>query len=86
VGFVIGFASRVQPLGLAMGAFGASRSMYVYFIVRGRDVVFPKNTAMETGIASRSEWPTQAKPLDDAANHCYGHSASATAAKNLSSS
>ena len=64
VGLVIGAVSRSQPLGMAMGAFGASRSIYVHFIARGRDVVFPKNTAMEIGIGSRPESPTQLKPAD----------------------
>jgi hypothetical protein len=49
---------------MAMGAFGASRSIYVHFIARGRDVVFPKNTAMEIGIGPRPESPTQLKPAD----------------------
>jgi hypothetical protein len=69
VGFVIGVASRVQPLGIAMGALGASRSIYVHFIARGRDVVFPKNTAMEIGIGPRPESPAQAKPTNNSANH-----------------
>jgi hypothetical protein len=64
VGFVVGAVSRSQPLGMAMGAFGASRSIYVHFIARGRDVVFPRNTAMEIGIGPRPESPTQAKPAD----------------------
>jgi len=40
---------------MAMGALGASRSIYVHFLARGRDVVFPKNTAMEIGIGARQE-------------------------------
>ncbi|HME12985.1 MAG TPA: hypothetical protein VKF79_09005 [Candidatus Acidoferrum sp.] len=65
VGFVVGLASRSQPLGLAMGAFGASRSVYVHFIARGRDVVFPKNTAMEIGLGPRPDSPAQTKPAED---------------------
>jgi len=55
VGMVLGAAVRSQPLGMAMGALGASRSIYVHFLARGRDVVFPKNTAMEIGIGARQE-------------------------------
>jgi hypothetical protein len=44
---------RSQPFSMAMGAFGASRSIYVHFIARGRDVVFPKNTTMQIGIGPR---------------------------------
>jgi hypothetical protein len=36
-----------------MGALGAGRSVYVHFIARGREVVFPKNTAMQIGIGTR---------------------------------
>ena len=53
IGLAMGLAIRSQPFGMAMGAFGASRSIYANFVARGHDVVFPKNTAMEIGIASR---------------------------------
>lgn len=53
VGIALGAFVRSQPLGLAMGALGASRSIYVHFIARGRDVVLPKNTSMEIEIGSR---------------------------------
>jgi hypothetical protein len=62
VGIVVGLVARSQPLGIAMGALGASRSVYIHFVARGRDVVFPENTAMEIGIGVRttpSEKPTQ---------------------------
>jgi hypothetical protein len=62
VGIALGAAVRSQPLGMAMGAVGASRSIYVHFLARGRDVVFPKNTAMEIGIGVRQETPPPAKP------------------------
>ncbi len=66
VGIVLGATVRSQPLGMAMGTLGASRSIYVHFIARGRDVVFPKNTAMEIGIGPRTGPPVRAKPTDDA--------------------
>jgi hypothetical protein len=53
IGIAMGLTIRSQPFGMAMGAFGASRSIYVNFVARGHDVVFPKNTTMEIGIASR---------------------------------
>lgn len=65
VGLVLGAAVRSQPLGMAMGAFGASRSIYVHFIARGRDVVFPKNTAMVIGIGGRPGTPVGSKPMSD---------------------
>jgi hypothetical protein len=62
VGIALGAAVRSQPLGMAMGAVGASRSIYVHFLSRGSDVVFPKNTAMQIGIGVRQEPPPAAKP------------------------
>jgi hypothetical protein len=62
VGIAVGIAARSNSLGIAMGALGASRSIYVHFIARGRDVVFPKNTAMQIDIGVRpaaSEKPSQ---------------------------
>jgi hypothetical protein len=53
VGIVLGAAVHSQPLGMAMGAYGASMSVYSHFLARGRDVVFPKNTAMEIGFGAR---------------------------------
>ena len=53
VGIVLGAAIHSQPFGMAMGAFGASKSIYVHFIARGREVIFPKNTAMQLGIGAR---------------------------------
>jgi len=64
VGIVLGAVARSQPLGLAMGALGASRSIYVHFIARGHDVVLPKNTGMEIEIGSRPA-PASAKPSKD---------------------
>ena len=60
VGFAVGIAARSNPLGIAMGALGASRSVYIHFIARGRDVVFPENTAMQIGIGVRPA--SSAKP------------------------
>jgi hypothetical protein len=65
VGIVLGATVRSQPLGMAMGALGASRSIYVHFFARGREVVFPKNTAMKIGIGSRPGPPVPAKPADN---------------------
>jgi hypothetical protein len=53
VGIAVGLAAHSEPLGIAMGALGASRSVYTHFVARGRDVVFPENTAMQIGIGVR---------------------------------
>jgi type IV secretory pathway VirB10-like protein len=55
VGIALSLAVKSQPFGMAMGAYGASRSVYSHFIARGQDVVFPTNTLMEIGIGSRGK-------------------------------
>jgi hypothetical protein len=62
VGIVLGAVVRSQPLGLAMGALGASRSIYVHFIARGHDVNLLKNTGMEIEIGTRPEPPSAKLP------------------------
>jgi hypothetical protein len=57
VGIALGVFVHSQPLGMAMGAAGASRSIYRNFIGPGRDVVFPRDTAMEISLASRPASP-----------------------------
>jgi hypothetical protein len=59
VGIVIGATVHSQPLAIAMGAFGASRSIYNNFMARGTEVVFPKHTAMEVGVDTRGAVPGQ---------------------------
>jgi len=49
VGIVVGAFVRSRPLALGMGIYGAARSGYSHFLARGREVVFPKGTAMEIG-------------------------------------
>jgi hypothetical protein len=60
VGIVVGAFVHSQPLGMAMGAYGASMSVYTHFLARGRDVAFPKNTSMEIGIGARMDEPAKA--------------------------
>ncbi|HEY1938126.1 MAG TPA: hypothetical protein VGJ33_09345 [Candidatus Angelobacter sp.] len=62
VGLALGYAVKSQAFGMAMGAYGASRSVYSHFIARGQNVVFPKNTAMQIGIGSRGK--TILKPTE----------------------
>lgn len=62
VGMVLGLAVHSRALGYTMGAYGAGMSVYSQFIARGREVVFPKNTAMEIGIGRRQEPTAGAAP------------------------
>jgi hypothetical protein len=55
IGIALGLAVHSQALGRAMGVYGAGMSVYSNFLVRGREVVFPKNTAMEIGIAQHDD-------------------------------
>jgi len=66
VGIAMGAFVHSQPLGMAMGAYGASMSIYSHFIARGRDLVFPKNTAMEIALGTRApaSSPSSPKPAD----------------------
>ncbi len=54
VGMVLGAAVRSRTFGTTMGAYGAAVSIYSHFIARGREVEFPKNTAMQIGIGTRA--------------------------------
>ena len=55
IGIALGLTIHSQPFGMAMGAFGATRSIYGNFIARGHDVDFPKNTAMTIALWERPE-------------------------------
>lgn len=61
IGIILGATVHSQPFGMAMGMFGASKSIYIHFIARGHEVVFPKNTAMQIGIGTR-QMPAPASP------------------------
>jgi len=54
VGMAVGAAVRSRAFGTTMGAYGAAASIYTHFISRGREVEFPKNTAMQIGIGTRA--------------------------------
>jgi hypothetical protein len=62
IGIAMGLFVHSQPFGMAMGAYGASMSIYAHFISRGRDLVFPKNTAMEISIGPRVSAPAPGSP------------------------
>jgi hypothetical protein len=55
VGMVLGATVKSRAFGYSMGAYGASWSVYDHFVARGREVVFPKDTAMDIGVSSRSQ-------------------------------
>ncbi len=67
VGIALGLAVHSRALGYAMGAYGAGMSVYSNFIARGHDVVFPKHTLMEIGIARARQGSTGSDPKTSAA-------------------
>jgi hypothetical protein len=69
IGIVIGATAHSQPLAIAMGVFGARRSIYDNFIAPGTDVVFAKHAAMEIGIDTRGGILGQTSPAADKTTH-----------------
>jgi hypothetical protein len=57
IGITLGLAVHSRVFGYSMGAYGAGMSIYTHFVARGRDVVFPKNTAIAIGIGAREAVP-----------------------------
>jgi hypothetical protein len=67
VGMVMGAVARSRAFNTTMGAYGAAVSVYSNFIARGREVEFPKNTAMQIGVGTRAATPTPPVPAPPAA-------------------
>jgi hypothetical protein len=53
IGFITGALVHSRVLASTMGVYGAGMSVYDHFLSRGRDVVYPKDTAMAIGFGSR---------------------------------
>lgn len=62
IGIAVGLATRSHTLAILMSAYGGSRSIYMNFFGRGRDIRFPKDTAMEIGIGSQTTAPMSPHP------------------------
>jgi hypothetical protein len=54
IGMVVGALVQSRSLSFGMGVYGMGRSAYSNFLAPGREVVFPKGTAMEIGL-----WPAK---------------------------
>jgi type IV secretory pathway VirB10-like protein len=68
IGIALGLAVRSPALGRAMGVYGAGMSVYSNFLTRGREVVFPKNMAMDVGIGQRDATSPAPAPEKASAN------------------
>ena len=53
VGAVVSVAARSRVFSSVLGGYGAATSVYSHFLSRGRDVVLPKDTAVEIAIGDR---------------------------------
>ena len=60
VGLIVGIAYRSHTYGVLMSAYGGGRSIYNNFLGKGRNIVFPKDTAMEIGFGNRTSLPMPA--------------------------
>jgi hypothetical protein len=56
-GALLSLVAKSTPVSMAIGAYGASTSIYANFISRGHDVILPKDTPLEIGFG-----PPHAKP------------------------
>jgi hypothetical protein len=62
IGFITGALVPSRVLASTMGVYGAGMSVYDHFLSRGRDVVYPKDTAMAIGFGSRVSSGPKAGP------------------------
>jgi hypothetical protein len=60
IGLIVGIAYRNHTYGILMSAYGGSRSIYTNFLGKGRNIVFPKYTAIEIGFGNRTSMPMPA--------------------------
>ena len=64
IGIVLGVAVHSRAFASGMGIYGAGISVYSHFLARGRDVVYPKDTAMAIGFGTRvTRTPAAQHPL-----------------------
>jgi hypothetical protein len=52
-GTIIGLAAKSNAVSIVFSAYGASASIYSNFLSRGREVVLPKDAALEIGLGNR---------------------------------
>ncbi|HKV49316.1 MAG TPA: hypothetical protein VJN69_14580 [Candidatus Acidoferrales bacterium] len=62
IGALLGAFVQSRTFSYSMGAYGAGMSVYTHFIARGRDVVFPKDTAMQIGLGVHDSSPQTPAP------------------------
>ena len=50
---IVGLAAGSQPFAVAVGAYGFLKSVCRHFLIHGKPVTFPRDTAMEVQLSSR---------------------------------
>lgn len=55
VGTLVGVLARSRAVATGFGAYGAARSVYLHFLAKGRDVVYPKNMSMMIALGTREK-------------------------------
>ena len=64
IGIVLGVAVHSRAFASGMGIYGAGMSVYTHCLARGRNVVYPKDTAMAIGFGTRvTRTPAAQHPL-----------------------
>lgn len=69
IGIALVLAVQSRIFSASMGGYGAGMSVYTHFIARGRDVVFPKDTAMQIGLGIHDSTPQTPAQLPDRAGN-----------------
>jgi hypothetical protein len=57
IGLIVGAIIQNHTYGILMSAYGGTLSIYKNFLGRGREIVFPRDTAMEIGFGNRTTLP-----------------------------
>ena len=60
IGIIVGAVYQNHTYAILMSAYGGGSSIYRNFIARRREIVFPKNTAMDIGFGNRTMLPMPA--------------------------
>ncbi len=57
IGILVGAVYQNHTYAILMSAYGGGSSIYRNFIARGREITFPKDTAMDIGFGNRTTLP-----------------------------
>jgi hypothetical protein len=72
VGAIVGALAHSRVVASGFGIYGAAMSVYMHFLARGRDVVYPKDMSMVIGLGTRGTPPAAPVPSAPFASHPGG--------------